>query len=86
MHEASVPEIARAILDYLRKNPEARDTLSGIAQWWLPADQIKPRTATIKEALDELVAAGLISEHKGKDAQVSYRLSNHDLQNPGDRA
>ncbi len=72
--EASVGEIARTILNYLRKNPEAQDTLEGIVQWWLPDAQHQRRTGSIKEALDHLSAVGLISEHKGKDGQVSYRV------------
>lgn len=81
MHEASVSEIARAILDHLRQNPEAQDTLEGIVQWWLPAQNVKSRTANIKDALDELVTAGLIAKCSGKDAQVSYRLTNDGLRN-----
>ena len=81
MHEASVSEVAQAILDYLRHNPEAQDTLAGIDQWWLPEQENKARTATIKEALDELVAAGLITQHRGKDEQISYRLTSQGLRN-----
>jgi hypothetical protein len=82
MQEPSVMEIARAILDYLKRNPEAQDTLEGIVQWWLPEQQNKPRTAIIKEALDKLVVAGLIAEHRGKDAQISYRVTPQRLRNP----
>ena len=74
MYKPDVSEIAQAILDHLRRNPEAQDTLAGIVQWWLPAHEIKPRTATIKDALSELVAAGLVIRIEGKDTQVSYRL------------
>jgi DNA-binding PadR family transcriptional regulator len=79
MCEASVSKTARVILDYLRKNPDAQDTLSGIVQWWLPQDRVKPRTAVIKDALDELVSAGLVIEHEGKDTQISYRMTEHGL-------
>ena len=82
MHEASVSETARAILDYLRKNPDARDTLDGIVQWWLPEQKLRPRIATIKEALDQLIASGSITEHKGKDAQISYRITSRALRQP----
>ena len=81
MREATVSEIARAILNHLHKHPEAQDTLAGIVQWWLPAQEIKPRTATIKVALSELIAAGLVTELEGKDEQISYRMTTHGLQN-----
>jgi len=79
MHEATVSETAQAILDHLHKNPEAQDTLAGIVQWWLPSREIKPRTAIIKDALSELITAGLVTELKGKDAQISYRMTNRGL-------
>lgn len=79
MQQASVSEIAQAIVEYVEKNPEAQDTLDGIVEWWLPQFQTKPRMA-IKEALDELVAAGLITAHKGKDAQILYRATRRATQ------
>jgi len=79
MNERRQSRVAQAILDYLRKHPEAQDTLAGIAEWWLPEEGIKNRKPSVKEALDELVAAGLISEHEGKDAQISYRITQRGL-------
>lgn len=75
MEKANVSEIAQEILDHLRKHPQAQDTLEGIGQWWLPAE-MKSRAAAIKDALDELVDAGLITELLGKDAHISYRITN----------
>lgn len=74
MYEATVSEIAQAILEHLRRNPDAQDTLAGIVEWWLPSREIRSRTATIKDALNELVSAGLVIRVEGKDAQISYRL------------
>jgi len=74
MKEPSVAETVRAILDYLRKNPKAQDTQAGILHWWLTDLPTKPRDATLREALDKLVRDGFLSEHKGKDAQISYRM------------
>ncbi len=80
MHEAHLSDTAQAILDYLRRNPEAQDTVDGISQWWLPREQLAPRTAAIRKALQELIEAKLISEHHGKDAQISYRITTLGLQ------
>ena len=74
MQEPSVAETVRAIRDYLDRNPNAQDTLAGISQWWLTKLRTKPRAATVKDALEELVREGLLTEHKGKDAQISYRM------------
>jgi hypothetical protein len=75
MEEVSVSEIADEILAHLRRHPQAQDTLEGIGQWWLPAQRQCP-AGTIKDALDELVDAGLITELLGTDAQISYRMTN----------
>lgn len=76
MHEPSVAETVRAIREYLRKNPNAQDTQAGILQWWLTELPTKPRGATVKQALEELVHDGFLGEHTGKDAQISYRMKN----------
>jgi hypothetical protein len=76
MHEPSVAETVRAIREYLRQNPNAQDTQAGILHWWLTELPAKPRDATVKQALEDLVRDGFLSEHKGKDAQISYRMKN----------
>ncbi|HBB87638.1 MAG TPA: hypothetical protein DC047_08500 [Blastocatellia bacterium] len=75
MNEVSTSRIARAILQYLHKNPDAQDTLAGIAEWWLP-QQITRQATTVKEALALLIADELILEVKGKDAQSHYRIND----------
>jgi len=63
-------------MEYLRENPNAQDTQAGILQWWLTDLPIKPRDATVKRALEDLVRDGWLSQHKGKDSQISYRMKN----------
>lgn len=75
MNKVSTSRIARAILQYLHKNPDAQDTLAGIAEWWLP-NQITTQATTVKEALALLIADELVLEVKGKDAQSHYRIND----------
>jgi len=79
MYEWRRAQVARAILDYLRKHPEAQDTLAGITEWWLPEQQIKTQTGTVKVAIAELVARGLILQRKGRDSQIHYRVNRRRL-------
>jgi hypothetical protein len=79
MSELGRSHIAQAILAYLAENPDAQDTLAGIAKWWLLEQQIKTQTATVKEVLAELVSGELILERKGKDSQVHYRINSGKL-------
>ena len=79
MYELRRSHVAWAILDYLWKHPEAQDTLSGISQWWLPEEKVTSRTATIKEALTDLVGKGLVLERRGRDSQIHYRINRRKL-------
>ena len=75
MNNASTSRVARAILQYLHNNPDAQDTLAGIAEWWLPK-RIRTQATTVKEALALLIAHELVLEVKGKDAQCHYRIND----------
>ncbi len=79
MYERRRSHVARAILDYLRKHPDAQDTLAGITQWWLPDQRIKTRTAIVKQALTDLVGRGFVLVRKRTDAQLHYRINGHRL-------
>ena len=68
-------QIAGDVLDYLSAHPEAQDTLEGIIEWWLEEQQIIRQTSRVKDALDDLVARGLILERKGHDARTFYRIN-----------
>jgi hypothetical protein len=74
MYETRRSRVEKAILEYLRKNPDAQDTLDGIAEWWLPEENVKTRTATVEEALTQLVAKGLVSARRGTDSKTHYRI------------
>lgn len=80
MSELGRSHIAQAILAYLAENPDAQDTLAGIAEWWLLEQQIKTQTAMVKEVLAELVSGELILERKGHDSQVHYRINSGKLE------
>lgn len=67
-------DTAYQILAYLHANPEAQDTLEGIVEWWLLERRIKNQTAKVNEALDFLVAGGLISARTGKDGRTHYTV------------
>ena len=68
-------QIGNQILTYLIEHPEAQDTLEGIVEWWLLERAIKFQTARVKEALSELVAKGLILEHKELKSKNHYRIN-----------
>ena len=75
MYEWRPSQVARAVLAYLRKFPEAQDTSEGIAEWWLPKQNMRSQPETLKRALNELAARGFILQHEGKDSQIHYRMN-----------
>ena len=69
-------QIGIQILAYLNEHPEAQDTLEGIVEWWLLERQTKFQKARVKEALNDLVALGMILEIVGLDSQIHYRVNS----------
>lgn len=69
VNPASPPEplslMAERILEYLRNHPQARDSVEGIAEWWLLEQKIREATRDVDKALTDLVKRGLVSEQCG---------------------
>jgi hypothetical protein len=75
VYKAGPAQIAQDVLAYLVEHPQAQDTLEGITHWWLLEQEIIRRTADVRSALAELVAKGLVMEHRGEDGRVHYRIN-----------
>ncbi len=67
-------EIFKRIIDYLRKNPEAGDTLEGICRWWLQFEYIEQTVDEVAVALDVLVKKGLIKRQEVKGSSSIYKV------------
>lgn len=65
--------IEQQILDYLAANPKARDTLRGVAEWWLLRQDVVRSLGDVKAALDNLVAEGKLVCETTPDGEVHYR-------------
>ncbi len=74
-YTAEERETARAILRYLRKYPEAKDTVEGIAHWWLPWQACAPGPGPVERALSLLLSKGLLLETRRKGLPPFYRLN-----------
>jgi len=68
-------EIARAVLRYLQEHPDAKDTLEGIAQWWLLRQCSERRLAEVKRGVSLLLAQGLIVEIRREGLSPYYHLN-----------
>ena len=65
-------ELCHELLGYLRENPDAMDTLTGIAEWWLPR-HVRVGIEQVERALNTLEARGLI-ERIGSEDRPMFRL------------
>ena len=68
-------QIAREILTYLEKHPDAQDTLDGIVQNWLFSQGSKYKPTTVREVVKDLVLEGTILESKTQGSDAVYRLN-----------
>ncbi len=75
-----VRSIERNVLEYLLKNPEARDTLEGIIEWWILEREIRLRTEQIKEAIQILVEKGFVLQHETADTRIHYTINTNRYQ------
>jgi DNA-binding IclR family transcriptional regulator len=79
MHRDDVAEIGKEsplalqILDYLRRHPQAKDSVEGIAQFWVSADPVE-----VRRALDRLVEMKLV-EKRASAAMDLYSMSDDRL-------
>ncbi|MGE3510836.1 MAG: hypothetical protein AB7N65_18335 [Vicinamibacterales bacterium] len=65
--------IADAITTYLRAHPQAADGVEGIRQWWLPPTLAVRSAALVEEALERLIARGVVVRQRMPDGTVLYR-------------
>ena len=78
-------EIAMAILRYLEKHAEAKDTIEGIAQWWLLREGSQIRLTDVERAVAWLVAQGLVLETRRAGLPPYYQLTPQEHRETGDR-
>lgn len=65
-------QIAEAIRRYLSDHPKAADTVEGIAGWWLVAERYQPTQEEVQQALDDLVAKGMVIRKEVLNGRVVY--------------
>jgi len=74
--ETEQSETARAILRYLQAHPEAKDTLDGIAQWWLLREWTERKVAEVERAVSFLVTEELVLQTTRTGLPPYYQLND----------
>jgi hypothetical protein len=70
--EITESKLAQQILDYLQDQPEAGDTLEGIARWWVLRQRLSESSVIIGRAVEALKRKGYLEEHKTPDGRIMY--------------
>ena len=71
----SEERIATLILFYLKKHPEAKDTLEGIAEWWIEKQLVETSVESVALALSRLCHEGLVTEEKMAGENNFYKFN-----------
>ena len=71
-HRDRIDAIAAAILEHLRRFPNARDTARGVRDWWLGPELDDASLAEVEDALSRLVAAGRVVAVSMPDGGVLF--------------
>ncbi len=62
------------ILDYLRKNPDAGDTLEGITRWWLEYEKIDFTVEEVAVVLEKLIKEGKVKKKVIDGGNSIYKI------------
>ncbi len=65
------------ILNYLRKNPDAGDSLEGITRCWLELERIEISVKEVMDVLEGLIQKGEIRTYKTKNGLTFYKLKKN---------
>lgn len=66
--------VAKRVLRFLQSNPGAKETLEGIAEWWLMQERITEAVNQVSEAVAWLVAKGYL-ERKNSGISTIYKIN-----------
>jgi len=72
MNEDDVTAVVVSLARYLSAHPNACDSASGIASWWLPSE-LEVSMDVLTCALEWLVRQGVLVEAPGADGRIRYR-------------
>jgi hypothetical protein len=67
-------ELAAAVTEYLNDHPNAMDTFKGIAEWWIPRQQVRVDLDMLAIVLKDLTGQGILQEVQYAGEPKLYHL------------
>jgi hypothetical protein len=71
--ESVKKSLASAVIAYLKQHPQAMDTVSGIAEWWVPPGGAPIDLTEMRKVLEELTRRGVLEQIDAGE-HTHYRL------------
>lgn len=68
----TIDTIAQLIMEHLKLNPLAADTVEGVANWWLRQRGLRASEEQVQKALDLLVVRQQVVCHRSLDGHLLY--------------
>ena len=68
-------EMEKMIFEYLKENPNAEDTVEGIARWWLKYKKINNSVDDVALALENLTKKGKLCKREVKGNLPIYKIN-----------
>ena len=65
-------KLAFKILDYFRRYPQAKDTVEGIAKWWVQDDPVE-----VRRVLGKLVDLNAVGKRSNAALDLYYAVSSN---------
>jgi hypothetical protein len=75
IHRNNKEILSQKILNYLKKHPQAGDTLEGIAMWWLAQQRIDEIVDEVAETLDILIKKGSVQALESQSGVTIYKVN-----------
>jgi len=72
--------VIRAVLRYLVKNPDAKDTTEGICKWWLPEQYRERQQEKLEQTLRFLASKNWLTVRMTSQQKTIYGLNKNFLE------
>ena len=69
------PRVYYEILHYLLNQPQAKDNVQGIAQWWILKEEVDYSVDLISRTLDQLESQGMVVVKTIGGTQKYYQIN-----------
>jgi len=66
--------LSQKVVSYLKKHPEAGDTLEGIVTWWLDQERIDRVVDDVADVLRSLEKKGTVRAYRTQTGTTIYKI------------